>query len=264
MAERYPRMWNKGNLENIYVYIEHGEIVSCAGVKRFQSRFCSGTVDGAMVGGVCTREQHRGRGFSGAVMKKIDDVLARSCSYAVLWTGIPEFYERFGWGGYDDAVLGTMTEPFVTQSVELEIVEKEPWRARPVIESLRSDSCPFVIRQEDDYKTVPAFVEEVTCLLAISSGVPVAYALSGIQGDRIYVLEADGDEKALGQLAVYLKGKCSTLVLNDYSGGPLHKLGELKQVADWRPSNLAMWKEYAPALFSARDCRRFIPLPDRI
>lgn len=69
---RFPHLYSKDNFHNLYYIEEDGEI--CSSIVVFHSEIETAdslNLSAASVGAVCTREDCRGRGFSGAILEHI-------------------------------------------------------------------------------------------------------------------------------------------------------------------------------------------------
>ncbi|MGE5672366.1 MAG: GNAT family N-acetyltransferase [Mycobacterium leprae] len=78
---------------------EGGELVATAHVFQRRVRWGdSGIIRVGVVGHVATHPEYRGRGFAGAVLQEAMEAMRfGGCDLGLIFTGIQDFYERWGW-----------------------------------------------------------------------------------------------------------------------------------------------------------------------
>ena len=97
IADEYPLAIHDSNLNNVRVIKDANHFVSAAVMKPLIIKAPAGLFKVAAIGSVVTAPEHRNRGLSRQVL---DDCLAagraHGCDFAILWTGLFDFYRKIG------------------------------------------------------------------------------------------------------------------------------------------------------------------------
>ncbi len=97
IADEYPLAIHGANLNNVRVIKEESNFLSAAVMKPLVIKSPAGLFKVAAIGSVVTAPDHRHRGLSRQVL---DECLAagkaHGCDFAILWTGLFDFYRKLG------------------------------------------------------------------------------------------------------------------------------------------------------------------------
>ena len=109
LAARYPSALGATHLDQLHVGKLHSDILTCCAVRPFDWLVAEQHFRGAMVGMVYTQPAARGQGHAGALLSALAAQLAQQgYDFAVLWSGLEDFYQRLGWIPNDPGVLGSL------------------------------------------------------------------------------------------------------------------------------------------------------------
>jgi len=98
MGGDYPHLYHESNAE-LFRHIRHGgRIVSCVNIYRAETRWDDATLLVGAIGGVATDPEHRRGGLAGRNLEDALDYMAGAgYDASILWTGITDYYRRWGW-----------------------------------------------------------------------------------------------------------------------------------------------------------------------
>jgi predicted N-acetyltransferase YhbS len=96
MREAFPLLFNRDNLENLFVFVDEGRVVSHVGVTIRDILINGCRLRTANVGSVGTREEFRGRGFAGACLDAAEAKAVADGVSVTLISGRRSLYRRFG------------------------------------------------------------------------------------------------------------------------------------------------------------------------
>lgn len=97
MGDFFPNLFSSDNLRRICVVKVDGRIVSLAAWFPEEAFLAGGVLKIGKIGSVATHADHRKKGYSTAILRRmLDDMKKERCSLSLLWTGIPDFYRRLG------------------------------------------------------------------------------------------------------------------------------------------------------------------------
>ena len=103
MGGDYPHLYHESNAE-LFRHIRHdGRIVSCVNIYRAETRWDDATLLVGAIGGVATDPEHRRGGLAGRNLEDALDYMAgNGYDISILWTGISDYYRRWGWESAGD------------------------------------------------------------------------------------------------------------------------------------------------------------------
>ncbi|MDE2664828.1 MAG: GNAT family N-acetyltransferase [Acidobacteriota bacterium] len=99
MSTDYPLVFTPGNLDNLRVVSEGGNIFSHAAMARRELREHGCALPVSMICAVATDPERRRRGAASRIMEDaVEAMAARGDAFGLLWTGpARDFYRRLGW-----------------------------------------------------------------------------------------------------------------------------------------------------------------------
>lgn len=264
LGVRFPHIFNLTNLDNIYLVKIKNSISSVIAVRQFEWITQGQVWLGAMIGMVFTRPEYRGQGLASLVMKSIQARLSEiGIDFAVLWTTIPEFYQRLGWILEDKGVLGKMAQPNTSLSNDFVIPKPLDTHTIQWIDSIRSKwVSERVVRSEVDYKVLPVPVHSVDVFL-YETREQLGYALVGKLGETGYVYELVGHPATFHYLWYSIIAHYCQLYINNQQDSLINKwLVDRGQII-WTPQHQTMWLQVSQR---AKDMSVgwYIPYFDRI
>jgi predicted N-acetyltransferase YhbS len=248
LAKRLPSTLAPGNMENLYVLRQGGEVVGCVAVKRRRwlgpGDVLGGSLSLGMIGALCARPGICEQGLTQGLLRQVTaELRALRVDAAVLWTRTAGFYEQLGWQPHDLGLFGALRETLDLQAGGWEVQRLEPGAAEPSgMAELRARwAIHRMARTQSDWQTVPAPAEGVDALIALWHGVPGAYALVGRSADAAYVYEAPGDPAAFADLWLAIRRSYRQVFVNECVGSPTVAFLDQVGAVDWVPQQLAMW-----------------------
>lgn len=255
LGARFPAAFSEPGAK-LLAAREGGRIVAALLVRPFAWLAAQGTLRGAMIGMVCVRREHRGKGLGSALMSEAAQVLRTQADFAVLWTTQPEFYRRLGWLQADCGIVGRMrgeggSAPMAPAQVDALLARIHAAR--------EAQGGERVERSLAGYRTLlpPAVIREAL----IEAG---SYAVIGRTGDTGYVYEVGGDVAGFAALYDALQRRYGEITLNLMRGSSAHLWFAARPGVAWNEQSLAMWLPVSGAVDMARLARCYVPFLDRI
>lgn len=96
MEKDYPCLFSGENSKNILYIEEKKKIVSIAGVYFKDVQIFNSRVKTALIGSVCTDENHRGKGYSTSLMAEAERISVKNRAPLMLISGDNSVYRKFG------------------------------------------------------------------------------------------------------------------------------------------------------------------------
>lgn len=257
LRDFYPDVFASPAMGRLYGLLgADGEPLAALGARLFRMRRDEARLQGAMIGFVVTRPEHRGRGLGVRLMEETV-IHLRDSGFAlgVLWTRRHDLYLKCGWqiadpslvgrwqGGGAPAANATWTRAPFQPALRRRLDRQRPQHAieRP---ALIYDKLPYPCRR----------------LWAVT--MPGAYALVGEAGDTGHAFEWGGDPDRASRLLATAAMRWPDLRLRGAVVDPVSRhLGDAGLVA-FEPNPAGMWHSLATR-FRPRDAV-WIPYLDRI
>ena len=255
LGARFSAVFNEPDAK-LLAAREGERIVAALLVRPFAWLAAQGTFRGAMIGMVCARREHRGKGLGSALMNEASRLLRAQTDFAVLWTTQPEFYRRLGWLQADCGIMGRMRGE--GGSVPMAPAQVDALLAR-IHRAREAQGGERLERSLAGYRTLPPPAVIREALLEAGS-----YAVIGRDGDTAYVYEVGGDVAGLAALHDALRERYRDITLNLMRGGAAHLWFAARPDISWTEQSLAMWLPISGAVDMARLARCYIPFLDRI
>ncbi len=121
-----PRHWDHHRVLEV-----GGRLVSHVGIIGQQVRCGEVTVDVAAISGVCTLKGYRKRGYASACLSDAIRIMEQyGYDLSILWTGIPEYYRRWGYE-YAGRTVDYRAPEAVLRRIESPELTVERYEARP-------------------------------------------------------------------------------------------------------------------------------------
>jgi predicted N-acetyltransferase YhbS len=267
LASRYPSTYCAANAGNIFLAEENGQLIAACLCKRFEWQQPGRSWQGAMVGGVYTDPQRRGKGIGGALLQWVAQTLrGTGAEFAVLWSTQSGFYERLHWVAADIGMFGSCGSG-VGSGEGLDSV-----RALPLamsndreIDDIRVQWLDaYVHRQALDYSQQPIPAESVEVLLWSDDGESSSYALLGRTGGTGILYEMVGSESGFNDLWESIRRRHKKIVINESLNTASYRW--LLQNTDiaWESKKLALWLPLSSEVDIAAMSQWYIPYFDRI
>jgi predicted N-acetyltransferase YhbS len=262
LSQRYPRLFQPDNLQNLYGAWLNNELIATTVVKEVTARAGEHTVRMAFVGLVSVRIDKRGSGIGSQIIAGVTrNLMQRNFDTAVLWTTSSAFYQRFTWVPCDTGVFGRIAG---LRRSDSPLPPLKPYDCVQQIEGIRNCWLQTMIeRQNDDYLTVPTSADSVACFLAGEGSTKSAYALVGIQNHTGFVYEIAGCPSKFDLLWTSLCRSFDTLFLNDRIGSTSLNWLKMNTHVVWTAQSLAMCLNL-PQGAGLRSKFEYVPFYDRI
>jgi len=197
LAERYPGVYSRENARNIFMLSNRAGVASVAVAKPFAWQGREGVRRGAMIGGVCTAPEFRGRGYATALLAHLAEELALDgIEWAILWSAAPGLYERSGWSAGPEELFGELRSlapveyaGTVTRSGPAAV------HAANIEEERQRHGAGGMIRDALSYRRLPLPTTTTFCVSA-ADGKRQSLALAGEHENQAIVYEMYGDTVA--------------------------------------------------------------------
>lgn len=97
IAAEYPTAFHPSNIHNMRIIAEGNQLLSHAVLKPIIIKSPQLVYKVGAIGSVVTDENHQGQGLSSTIINEcISSAKEQNCDLAILWTGIYDFYRKFG------------------------------------------------------------------------------------------------------------------------------------------------------------------------
>lgn len=183
VASEYPTVFNKKNIHNMRILTEADRILSHAVMKPLIVKTPLLIYKIAAIGSVVTDDQRRGEGLSSQIMDScLAEATKQGCDFALLWTGIHDFYRKKGFelAGYEENLR--ITDEFEPTRQDLVYYHGKPIAPESLL-NLYSQHTVGTARSAEDIKK---FLQ-IPCSRIHSAwdkhGKLVAYAIEGKGAD---------------------------------------------------------------------------------
>lgn len=255
LAQRFSDTFSSGDC-----FIAAGKLedhlVSALAVRAFTWVDSDREWRGAMIGLVCTKPQHRGRGYAAELLTTAEArCRALGHDFAVLWAANHAIYQGLGWIAADRGMLGTRRIASRNASLERPVMREA---TAPEIHDLHQARVdPRVRRQFQNYRHLPLSAERLRYFREGNS-----FAISGQRGrtGNVYELAACGVD--MPRLWDALSTNFDELYVNVECDSESHRWLRANTPLEWQAQALAMWKTLRPDPAPFR--RWYIPFVDRI
>jgi GNAT superfamily N-acetyltransferase len=265
LGHRFPHTFSISNLKRIYVARSVDTVSACVAIRLVDWCTPNRIWRGAMVGGVWTSPEHRGKGIASSVLQTIQYELAEGgVDFGVLWTTIPEFYETLGWQQGDIGLYGECIPPTVHRNDSQASACAVSSCDTGWLESVRSNWVPErVARSMMDYSAIPLPANSVEVFLAEKTSCS-GYAVVGRTDSVGYVYELIGHPSTFEYLWSGILQSFDRLYINDRRDSPSYNWLANKSSIRWKPQHLTMWLPLSGDMGNANVGNWYIPYLDRI
>lgn len=246
--KRFPSVYCKDNLDNIFVDCENDQIISIVSVKKFDLIHQETSVSCAMLGGVYTRAGYRGQGRMSKMLAYVDDrLMTDGVQIGVLYSRLHRFYEKSGWILADSGRLGRLLKTewkFEETACDLRNVELVGENVVELEKFRRSMIEICVERSSWDYESIPIPSAETRCLCAFRDDQIEAYIVAGVGDECVYIFELIGNEEFFPSLLAGVRQGKTPFFINDHFGTRTYAWLSDKNIVEWKENQIAMWKIY--------------------
>jgi predicted N-acetyltransferase YhbS len=267
LAQRFPAVYCRENVGNMFLLDEQGEVLSCLVCKPFDLLHKGNRWRGTMIGAVYTRADRRGEGLATHVLEHSAKTLCeRGLDFAVLWTDQSGFYTRLGWFSADIGVLGELESDARVPHLYGE-VRRIPVQAGDFdcIERIRQRWCVCLTpRRIGDYLQLPLPAETVELLTWREGTEQAAYALVGSDGAMTVLYELIGYPGGFPALWSEMCRGSRRILVNDAIGSSSRHWLARNTCLVWRAKPLAMWLPLSSKIDKAQVKHWHVPYFDRI
>jgi predicted acetyltransferase len=196
MGGDYPHCYREANAE-LFRHIRHdGHVVSCVNIYRAETCWDDATLVVGAIGGVATDPEHRRGGLAGENLEDaVDYMTTNRYDISILWTGIGDYYRRWGWEDAGDRWridMDRTTLAYLPATPVGEILTKhDDERVIEGIRILHTQEGRGVKRDRDLTEAMLGNRIHFRMALQVVNNEPVAYILYG-HTDNV-VVECGGD-----------------------------------------------------------------------
>ncbi|MBI5658777.1 MAG: GNAT family N-acetyltransferase [Nitrosomonadales bacterium] len=269
LAQRFPAVYCRENLDNIFVAEENGAVVSALVAKRFNWLENGEPFRGIMFGAVYTHPLRRKEGQASRLLAWAAEKSGRDgTDFAVLWAAKSAFYARLGWVAGDCGVLGEAASHAIavepSNEDEVEVMPANLANLRP-IEFIRQRWLdPLILRNAGNYRQLPPPAETVALLRCGENPDRAGYALAGYCGGTTIVYEMNGHPDSFRALWHKICGQPERIIINDQPGSASYRWLAGNTSVTWQAKPLAMWLPLSAKADMARISGWYLPYFDRI
>ena len=270
LSRRFPNIISQDYIEHIQVAEIDHSICGSLTIRMFDFSVEKHIWRGAMIGMVLVNPRYRGHGVGKQMMAAAGRSLHdERAEIGVLWTGIPEYYERMGWFLSDSSLLGERIDLPASSSAKLS--NSDALACGPLVsmdiarlERVRSElETQFVIRMPIDYQVLPLPATDVNCFWA-STKEGEGYALVGEADGIGYLYELVAPPVIWGTLWAEVAGRHNRLLVNGQAGDPFCEWLTEKNYVKWQSQKKTMWFCVSPGIAKVPLETWHIPYFDRI
>lgn len=147
IGREYPILFNENNLENLLIVRSGSEIVSHIGMVIRDAVLLGAQLKVACIGGVCTAEEHRGRGLATELLRRAKEHAVSQGVSLILISGGRGLYRRAGYVQVGSFILYTI--PPSENESEFEIDEFTPDDLPAILKLYEAESVRFIRPAED-------------------------------------------------------------------------------------------------------------------
>lgn len=198
IAKEYPTALAKTNVHNMRIIADGESILSHAVLKPLLVKTPHMILKVAAIGSVVTNEQHRGHGLSTQIINScLEEARKQSCDLAVLWSGIPDFYQKLGFklAGFEESYV--IDRPLKSTATQLQF-KKGPQVAPEALLRLYQQQTVTTHRTVDDMRKFLQIPNSQVYTAWGPQGTLEAFAVEGKGADLTdYVHEWAGNVSAL-------------------------------------------------------------------
>jgi len=185
---RFKELFSKKNFHNLYLIMEGNDVASFVAVNPLLIDINSQFINAFAVGCVYTQQQFRGKRISSFLLKKvIDKYLNEGYEIGLLWTTIPEYYQKIGWVLYDNGLFVSCSK--LKKSIHVH--------------------RKFRIVEDFDYGRLDSFrITKLKNRVIRSNNVINSYKVNPSPSEnRLFLIQEDNNEQLSGYIIFGLKNK---------------------------------------------------------
>lgn len=204
----YPHLYNERNVHNFRHIRVNGRVVSNVSIYPANVQWGDAVLKIGGIGGVATDPDCRKHGYAGMILADCIEYMEKDldCDLSILWTGIPDYYRRWGWEHaaqnwtfFIDRTTITYLPIAPTGEVLLDAADPRAIRA---VQKLHAQRRAGVVRDRELTEVLLNIRTRVRCAVLMDGDTPVACIVYS-PGEQIDVKDFGGEGSAvLGLLRV--------------------------------------------------------------
>jgi len=254
IAAEYPHVFTAGNLANLRIIENAGQVVAHAAIKYLVFKTPIGLLKVAAIGSVLTDPAHRNQGLSRDILNSCLASAYDACAdFAILWSDQYEFYRKMGFelaGQEVSAIIDQVPAAAAVPSAKIKIMNSNKVAPEAILRLYQSHPCG-TIRSADDIRRNLAIPNSHIYTAWSADNQLLAYAVEGKGADlKGYVHEWGGSVENLMPLLAQIRrdyGQAITIIMPSSAQNLARKLTEWNAVIHTtgylgmiRPVNLSM------------------------
>jgi predicted acetyltransferase len=203
----YPHLYNEVNVRNFRHMRVNGRVISNVSIYQANVQWGDAILKIGGIGGVATDPDYRKHGYAGTILEHCLAYMEdEGCDLSILWTGIPDYYRRWGWehAGQDWVFfIDRTTITYLPSAPSGEVITDslDP-RAIAAVHDLHNARQCGVVRGIDLTETLLSTRTRFRVAVLITDDKPSAYIVYSF-GDQIDVKDWGGDPASvLGLLRI--------------------------------------------------------------
>lgn len=193
--------------EHSWVAEQYGRLVSHLRIYDRWIRVGRAKLHIAGVGNVITAQNARGHGYSGQLIRAMLPVLHQAgYAYSLLWTHLPDLYNRYGWVPIEQELVRAVLPPSVPVSARIAPFQYDDLPAIMLLyEAANAERTGTTIRTSEYWREQPGWLQEDQDSFLVAHDyarqVPVGYVRSRTMQDEVEILELgiEGDSFDVGR-----------------------------------------------------------------
>ncbi|HPU86083.1 MAG TPA: GNAT family N-acetyltransferase [Candidatus Latescibacteria bacterium] len=209
----YPHLYNERNVHNFRHIRVNGRVISNVSIYPARVQWGDAVLKIGGIGGVATDPDYRKHGFAGAILQHCIEYMEKelNCDLSILWTGIPDYYRRWGWEHaaqnwtfFIDRTTITYLPVAPTGEILTDTLDS---RVIQAVESLHTTRRAGVVRDRELTEVLLNIRTRVRCAVLMNGDAPLAYIVYS-PGEQIDVKDFGGDGAAVLGLLRVVFGLC--------------------------------------------------------
>ena len=197
----YPHLYQPENADNFRIIRQNGRIVSCVAIFSAHVQWGDAVLKIGGIGGVSTHPDARKQGLAGRILVNcIETMQEQDYDLSILWTGIHDYYRRWGWehaGTQWDFTFDRCTINFLPVAPSGEVItDARSTEVLEAVHAMRTATDHGVVWDKARTELTLNAVHRGSVKLLVQDGKPVAYILYRNTKD-VHVFDHGGDPEAV-------------------------------------------------------------------
>jgi N-acetylglutamate synthase-like GNAT family acetyltransferase len=232
IAAEYPHVFTSGNLANLRIIEDAGQVLAHAAIKYLILKTHVGLFKVAAIGSVLTDPAHRNQGLSRQILDSCLIAANEQCAdFAILWTDQYDLYRKMGFELAGREISVVIDEVPALPPSSIRILKSNKVSAEAILRVYQSHPCGTIRNTEDIWRNLQIPNSNVYTAWGADNQL-LAYAVEGKGADlKGYVHEWGGSAQHLLPLLAQIRkdfGQPITIIMPASAQNLVRQLVELK------------------------------------